>query len=186
VAIHPSVSSLTVEAIEEYLDVAKYCVDNKKPDGGIYGYPAVLLLFCIVNAIGRSLNHGKAPFRILKTEPFSCRLSDPQIKQLEEWYRNPLVHNGMIAPGACLSPEESGDAFTITSGEPVLIRVKPLYDLVRAAWDHLDKSKMNSRWRAQKKHYVVSPVDLSGTSQSVSATASGSISIPILNLAKVK
>lgn len=147
-SIHPNLNSLTIEAIDEYIMVAKYCVETRKDDGGIYGYPATLLLFCVIDAIGNGLRAGREPFGILKEAPFNCALNDHQIKTLETWYRNPLSHNGMIAPGVCLSPEEIGDAFVVIDDEPVKIRVKPLCDLVRWAWDEVDKPALTSTWRS--------------------------------------
>lgn len=177
-SLHSNVNSLTIEAVQEYLDVAEHCVRNKKGDGGIYGYPATLLLFCVINAIGESTIEGNEPFRVLKAEPFNLSLSDTQVKQLEQWYRNLLTHNAMIAPGAILSPEECGDPFVFASNEPVMIRVKPLYNSVHTAWDRLDKTKMNCDWRPQKRHAIKNPVDLSLVTQAVAATASGSMTIP--------
>ncbi|MGH9562694.1 MAG: hypothetical protein ACRD3S_14680 [Terracidiphilus sp.] len=178
--IHPNVNGLTIEAIEEYLDIAKFCISSKKQDGGIYGYPATLLLFSVINAIGESQTAGNEPFRVLKEKPFGCQLNDRQIKKLEQWYRNLLTHNGMIAPGACLSPEDRGDPFKFDRDEPVMIRVKPLYTLVRNAWDQFDKANVNAMWRPAQQHIIANPLDLSGSTPSVSATASGSICIPIL------
>lgn len=78
--IHPNVNSLTVEVLEEYLDIAKHCIATKKGDGGIYGYPATLLLFCVIDALGNCLISGKEPFRVLKEAPFNCKLTIRQIK----------------------------------------------------------------------------------------------------------
>jgi hypothetical protein len=185
-AIHSNVNSLTIEAIEEYLDIAKLCISSRKQDGGIYGYPATLLLFSVINAIGKSQIAGNEPFRVLQENPFNCQLNDRQIKQLEQWYRNLLVHNGMIAPGACLSPEDGGEPFKIDSGESVIIRVKPLYKLVRDAWDQVDKAKVNTTWRPKKQHSIANPVNLSRATSSLSVTASGSICVPVLIPKKVK
>jgi len=44
------------------------------------------------------------------------------IKQLKVWYRNLLTHNGMIAPGTVLTPENAGDAIETLNGEAVKIR----------------------------------------------------------------
>lgn len=42
---------MAIEAIEEYLAIAEHCVTSDKGNGGIYGYPAVLLLLCVVDAL---------------------------------------------------------------------------------------------------------------------------------------
>jgi hypothetical protein len=177
-AIHPNSNSLTVEVIEEYLDIANLCIITKKPDGGIYGYPATLLLFCVIEALGTRLHKDKNPFQVLREPPFSCTLSFDQVKNLKEWYRNPLAHNGMIVPGICLSPEDSGAPFTFSSNQPVLIRVKPLYDLVHGAWRQLSKGKLNSNWRSSTSPEIKNPIFRLGATASMPVTASGSIYLP--------
>jgi len=177
-AIHPDANSLTAEVIEEYLNIANLCIATKKQDGGIYGYPATLLLFCVINALGYSLIAGNEPFRVLKEVPFNCTLDNRQVKQLEQWYRNLLAHNGMIAPGTCLSPEDGGAPFTFSSDEPVIIRVKSLYSLVRDAWEQMDKDKLNSNWGFSTNPEIKNPVFLSSATASMPVTASGSIYLP--------
>jgi len=57
-AIHTDLPSMSQEAIEEYFAIAHYCVTTTKSNGGVYGYPAVLLLFSIVDALS---NHAGYP-----------------------------------------------------------------------------------------------------------------------------
>ena len=52
------------------------CIDARKQDGGIYGYPATLLLFCAFNALGASLLRGKGPFQVLMQPPFNGNLTN--------------------------------------------------------------------------------------------------------------
>jgi len=181
-AIHPDANGLTVEAVEEYLEIAKLCITATKQDGGIYGYPATLLLLCVVDALGRSLLEGRErrePFRVLNQAPFNCGIKVAQIKQLEKWYRNPLAHNGMIAPGVCLSPEDGGTTpFVFVSEEPVLIRVKALYSLVRDSWDQVDKAKLNSSLSESTNPLILNPINFSSASMAVPVTASGSNYVP--------
>ncbi len=58
-AIRSDLRSMSVEAIEEYLAIAKHCVSTRKSNGGLYGYPAVLLLCCIIDALGNYGGHAK-------------------------------------------------------------------------------------------------------------------------------
>ena len=76
-AIHLKASSLAIEAIEEYLTIAEYCIAAKKDDGGIYGYPATLLLFCVVNVMGNNLLPGNERFRVLRWPHFDLRAQRP-------------------------------------------------------------------------------------------------------------
>src|SRR4051812_49746465 len=99
---------MAVEAIEEYLATAEMCQAAKKTDGGCLGYPATLLLFCIVNALGcflcgdtvqidgrtQKITKGE-PFRVLNHDIFGLNLESVQIKLLEKAYRNTLAHNAI-------------------------------------------------------------------------------------------
>lgn len=162
-ATHPDVNSLSIDAIEEYLEIAKVSIDRRKPDGGIYGYPAALLLFCVIDALGASLTTGNEHFMVLKQSPFNCKLDNQQVKSLEKWYRNPLAHNAMIAPGVCLSPEDGADPFHFDRNEPVLIRVTALYNLVNTAWRQVDKSTLRPR-RLSPKSLPANAADLTNKS----------------------
>ncbi|MGA8313444.1 MAG: hypothetical protein WB755_25700 [Terriglobales bacterium] len=51
-SVQPNPWSLAEEAIREYLLASRICVEHRTQDGGILGYPAALLLLCIVNALG--------------------------------------------------------------------------------------------------------------------------------------
>jgi len=147
-AVHSDLAGLSIEALEEYLLTAKLCLKYRKPDGGCLGYSAVLLLFCVVDALGGYLRDDKTrktpkhePFRVLRHPCFGLTdLSDVQVKRLESWYRNGLAHNAVIPPGTCLS-EENGDPFEFASnGDPVKIRVSSFYQLVAEAWKRFDKA----------------------------------------------
>ena len=46
-------TDLSGEVVEEYLLAAEICLNTMKPGGGVLGYPAVLLLLCVVDAIGQ-------------------------------------------------------------------------------------------------------------------------------------
>jgi len=62
-AIHSDLRSMSVEAIEEYLAIAKHCVSTRKSNGGLYGYPAVLLLCCIIDPLGNYGGYAKNTLR---------------------------------------------------------------------------------------------------------------------------
>jgi hypothetical protein len=54
-ALHNNMASMASEAIEEYLRAAQFCLEFRKADNGILGYPATLLLLCVTNALGSYL-----------------------------------------------------------------------------------------------------------------------------------
>jgi hypothetical protein len=92
-AIHQQPAGLSIEAIDEYIRASAWCLDFRKPDGGCLGYPATLLLFCVVDAVGRYLALEKLnnipkrePFFVLNHPSFGLTLTPEQIKRLEWWY----------------------------------------------------------------------------------------------------
>lgn len=146
-AIHEHPTELTLEVIAEYLLTAKVCLEHRKPDGGCLGYSATLLLFCVMDALGGYLAHDKSSgitqserFMVLKHHYFGTSLTTEQIKRLEWWYRNGLAHNAYLPPGTCLTVQEGNPFDFAANGEPVIIRVGSLHQLVQQAWDRFDKS----------------------------------------------
>jgi hypothetical protein len=63
---HPDLRSMSQEAIPEYLAIAHYCITERKPEGGAYGYPAALLLFCVVDAMSNYAGYPENSFHALK------------------------------------------------------------------------------------------------------------------------
>ena len=173
-AIHRSLIALSEEVLDEYLAVARHCITNPKPEGGIYGYPAVLLLFCVIDALSNHLGHRGHSFAALNDPScFGMNLTTEQIKNLKDWYRHPLAHNGMISPGILLTPDTDGDAFEFSATEqPTIIRVLPLYRAVESAWNAFDKTHLRPEAQLKPKHFPDIPVDLTA-STSVPIAASG-------------
>jgi hypothetical protein len=119
---------MAVEGIDEYLTAAHMCLDHRKPDGGCLGYPATLLLLCVVNALGTYLTGDDAmidgklvritrgePFRVLNHDCFGLNLSGKEIKLLEGSYRNRLAHNAIIERGSSMAPSNEEPPFVFQS-----------------------------------------------------------------------
>jgi hypothetical protein len=153
-AHHQNAWSLAQEAIPEYLTAARLCLDQRKSDGGCLGYPGVLLLLCLVDAMGTYLRHqpvpldgktdsikGGEPFRVLNHALFAQALTETQIKMVEARYRNPLAHDAMIATDSWLLPGKGTSVFVFDQ-QTVAVYVESLYDLVLTAWTKFDKSKI--------------------------------------------
>jgi hypothetical protein len=148
---------MAIEAIDEYLTIAEYCVTTEKARGALYGYPAVLLLFTVVDALSNYLGYPKHSFQILSD--FDQSLKPPQIKSLKNWYRNLPAHQAIIMPMTALSPEPTGTAISFgPDGEPTHVRVIPFYHLVKAGWDNFNKSKVNPKF--ESKQASTKPLDL--------------------------
>jgi hypothetical protein len=161
-----TIKGLGTEIVEEFLTAAKLCVETRKADGGILGYPAILLLLSITDAIGHGLDVGSGDTRltVLKHPPFrellaksAQELSPKHVKNLTQWYRHMLAHSGLIAPGVALTPDADGAPFDFSGEELTLIRVPVLYQLVRDAWDGL-KDTFTPRFRpGQEKGWPKTP-----------------------------
>jgi hypothetical protein len=146
VSIHQTLEKLSEEVLDEYLAIAKICVTERKPDGGIYGYPAVLLLFCIVDALSTHLGKKEHSFHAFNDPCFGLALSEPQLKNLRVWYRHCLAHNGVIASGTMLTPEPGDFPFEFSSnGELTVIHVLPFYQRVEQAWKAFDRTKLHPK-----------------------------------------
>jgi hypothetical protein len=127
-ALHATTVGLVKEAISEYLYAAEWCIRYVKSSswgpnqaGGCLGYPGAVLLFCIADTIG-SYHRGNASFTfrvdgkdcsihsngeqhfyILNGDYYGLSLTGSQIKDLYTKYRNLLIHNSALAPGAGLA-----------------------------------------------------------------------------------
>ncbi|MDX2181685.1 MAG: hypothetical protein SFV18_18975 [Bryobacteraceae bacterium] len=153
-ASHFNAMSMASECIDEYLLAARICLDARKEDGGCYGYPAALMLFCITEAIGRSLKHQPVtidggtqnitdgePFRVLNDQLFGLTLTGKQIKNLENLFRNGLAHNAYINPNSLMTDSTEGPPFHF-SKDDVQIRLGSFYQLVEKAWKDFDKRRL--------------------------------------------
>jgi hypothetical protein len=169
-AIHQDLRSMSIEAINEYLAISEYCTSTCKPNGGLYGYPSVLLLFCVIDAVSNHVGHAEHTFHELKS--IFPRLSDEQVKKLKQWYRHLLAHQAIIMPGTVLSPDPDGEPIDFNSdGEPTHIRVVPLFRAVKGWWEAFDMSAINPNLR--QKQPPKNPA-LASTTSSPLPSASGS------------
>ena len=93
-ASHPNSAKPSAEAIDEYIELARLGLQFRKSDGGCLGYPSLLLMFCVIDALSNHLDFERDSFAVLKHEIFGLNLSKDQIENLKIWYRHPLAHNG--------------------------------------------------------------------------------------------
>jgi hypothetical protein len=169
-ATHQNAASMAVEAIEEHLAIAEYCVNTVKPgSNGVYGFTAVLLLFSVVDALSNFLGYPENSLGALKA--FEPKLSHPQVKSLKQWFRNPSSHQAMIVPGTKLTLEE-GDPFEFSGTEPSHIRVRPFFCLVKNAWKQFDRNKITATFDPKKK-LPQTPVTFTGASTAAPIASSG-------------
>ena len=178
-AIHNDLPSMSREVIEEYLAIANYCVTTRKPNGGVYGYPAVLLLFSVVDALSNYAGHPKNSFLAMRDVVPS--LSNGQIKNLASWYRHLPAHQAISMPGTKLTVDDAGAAIELNSDdEPTHIRVKPFYEAVKAVWDKINLAELRPQYprgKAPKQPIATTASELSASGTFVISHTS---SVPLI------
>ena len=153
-AIHANKEDLIAEALMEYIQVAKSCIETDKGNGGCFGYPAAALLFICIDAIG-SYHRGSSGYRVkidgkdlkidggaskhyrILADPdyFGLQLSLKQIEKLYDQYRCLLVHNAAMKGGNVLAVGEASDPpFHFgADGNVQWVNLVPLFDIVSTA-----------------------------------------------------
>jgi hypothetical protein len=142
-AIHSDLRAMSIEGIEECLAIAEHSVNTRKANGGIYGFPAVLLLFCIIDAL--SVNTGARAHSLREITSIIPGLTSKQITNLRRWYRDLLAHQAVIAPGTLLSDSDGAPIEFNSAGEPTHIRVVPFYRAVRKRWESFNQRTLNPK-----------------------------------------
>lgn len=117
--VHHSADRMVAESLPEYITAADFCVNYSKANGGCLGYPAALLLFAVVDALGsfhranqkfNILIDGKNTiirkkedhFIILNSKYYQLSLSKKEVALLQNNYRHPLAHNSLLMPDSML------------------------------------------------------------------------------------
>ncbi len=161
-AIYPNLWELSEEAIEEYLLTIRACLTHRKSNGGCLGFPATLLMLCLIDTFGTYLCDdevvvdGKAqkirnePFRVLNHSIFGLALTTAEIKIIEKAFRNRLAHNAMIDAGSWLIPSTGPIPFVFQDSQ-VGILVFKLSEMVDDAWAKLDKDKIRTFVKTRMK-----------------------------------
>lgn len=110
-AIHYSIPSMLKEAMTEYLVVADFCVKYRKDEriwgsSGCFGYPAIVLLMSIADAIGSYVIGGKTEehFKIFNHKDYyNLNLTSDDLKKMYYDYRCLLTHNATLSPNVGLN-----------------------------------------------------------------------------------
>jgi hypothetical protein len=169
-----------IGVIDEYLTAAGICINTAKADGGILGYPAVLLLLCATDAIGHGVLPDNGNFTrldVLADALFGPALNSDQATKVKNWYRHLLAHTGTMAIGVHLEPDVQGQPFDFdTTGAPILIRIGKLHEIVSGAWARVNKATFRP---SVAHHAPPKPTDLRPDFvSSFSPAASGVVSVP--------
>jgi hypothetical protein len=142
-----------IESVNQCLDMIEWGLSRQTPDGGIYGYPSMILLISILDAITlnlpkserKKLNIDDMDLGILAYPDADFGIPRDQIRNLWSWYRNKLVHMNLIVKNASLKGEENANPFEFSpNGDLSAVYVPTLYRRVKTFWDSFDKSKFQS------------------------------------------
>jgi hypothetical protein len=128
----------------------------------------------VIDILGSYAISTKEHFQVLREPCFGLALTTEQVKNIEDWYRNLLAHNGLVALGAVMRPDETGDPFVVDeNGQPTILRVKALFITVKLAWSRFDRKLIEPARHLKRKHLIANPVDLSRSSATEIAASSG-------------
>jgi hypothetical protein len=170
-----------IQIIEDYLTIAKACIEAKADESIPNGYSATLLLLCAIDSIGHGLLHidngQSCRLDVLIQPPFDPKLniSSLQVKNLTDFFRNGLAHVGVMAPNVFLSPEQ-GNPFAFDQNAMLTgISVPSLYGIVKAAWDNRNRSTFNAQLRPAVLQESKRIAHLPGYVSSLSPGASGQV-----------
>ncbi len=157
--IHPDTISMLQESLPEYIRVAEWCVHFEKDAlwgpgqaGGRLGFPAALILFSIVDAIG-SFHRGNQDFTVLldghsasirrqgfqhfyvlNSEYYGLGLSKAMIERLYANFRDLLVHNAALAPEHFLiSLPDVAEAFLESHDGRLLVNINGFLGITESA-----------------------------------------------------
>lgn len=176
-AIHSDIEGVSRESVQECLDAAKTLLQTRKPDNGVMGYAALVLLFCVVDAIGHHLDVGIGDTRleVLNDPRFGLPQRITDFAPLKKWYRNPLLHNASIVSGVLITAHENGPPFELDA-PPIRIRVNEFCRYVEAGWN-VTKGEAGSfnplRHTTTRSNFAAPPLPTGSVSTSFTTPASG-------------
>jgi hypothetical protein len=142
-----------IENVSQCLDIVQLSLNQWTADGkGIHGYPAMILLMTVIDAMGHNIPKAKRQtlgidmdLGILAYPGSDFGIFPNQIKNLLDWYRNKLIHMGLMAKGVSLRGEPHNKPFEFASnGQLNEVFVLPLYERVRKFWDDTDRDLFDS------------------------------------------
>ena len=192
-AIHPEKVELLKESLLEMLHVAEYAVTYRKTDrakwadnatGGILGYPAVVVLFSIIDCLGsvfagdnkfsipidgknRHIRSASQHIIILNSKYFNLDLSQIDLDNIYNNVRSTLTHNSLLPEGYILQTGENENLpFNIAINEfdkrIYFINVIKLYEFTKRAVEEFmsDLDNGNIAFKASVVHSNVSKRDV--------------------------
>jgi hypothetical protein len=194
-AIQPSYYSQSIAIINEYLEAAGILIGKRKDDDGVYGYTALLIILCAVDAMGQPESPEKTSTKIGPIlNKFEVEgLSAENINQIEHWYRNGLSHVGALAEYIYIElGSDCDDIFVINDGQIEKIRLKPFLIKVNSYWGDVRSTFKAAHLRPKKdvgspkeSYQITSIPEISGFLGDQLTTSKSTPSSGAVNITKV-
>lgn len=155
--------ALIIEALHESLEIASFSLKTHKRNNGtwlipngVFGFPASILLFSIIDFIGsyfkvemknddgieisfpntdsRKILGTNDHFYILNHSLlFDCKLSVAQINDLYSAYRCKIIHNQTLPTRRYLTANPKNEAFEFVEEKIISVNLPKLFEIVKEA-----------------------------------------------------
>ena len=139
-AIESDYQSQAIAIMDEYLAAAKILLTKRKSDNGVYGYTALLIMLCFIEALDHLDQSVKYPqdnnLSFLAEEPFGLNNNTQIINQIKHWYKNGLSQVGALPENVFIEMGEDDDyPFLIIDSEVKSVSLKGLLNALNFIWD---------------------------------------------------
>lgn len=111
--VHASHADMLLESLPQYVIAAEEAINTVLEGVGPLGYPAAVLLLCVIDAMGsylrgkpegivtvdgisREIKSDSDHYLVLNSSYFGLNLSGTTFTDLNDQCRNPLVHNAVL------------------------------------------------------------------------------------------
>lgn len=143
------------QIIDEYLTLSHFLVDKREADGRIqYGYAVACLILCAIDAIGHRVQgphkSKSTRFDILEKIISPNDMEDNTIQDILDFYRNGLVHAGLMAQDVFITALED-KPFHYKEKRLYKICLPKLLNLVEIYWDKVKDEKSLSAIKADTR-----------------------------------
>lgn len=162
-AIHYSIPSMLQESLVEKLLVVKYCIEYRKDPNvwgsqGCFGYPSLVLLLSIVDAIGSFVigDGVRKHFDILIDKKyFGLDLKKKDVDIIYKKYRCFSTHNSVLGLDCILDIGTSNSVvFEYKDGKPCLY-LTPLYIVTQKAVVYFLKNAKNLVYQSKQLEEII-------------------------------
>jgi hypothetical protein len=140
-ALHYSHKSMIKESLPEFIAVAEFSINYRKDpkkwgSSGCYGYPSIVLLLAITDAIGSYVIKGNVRnhFNILAhSDYYNLKIDENDITKIYEAYRCLGTHNAVIGKDVILDIGTATDSVFSTKDGIACFNLVPFFFISKIA-----------------------------------------------------